>query len=71
MDLGLIIGIVLGLVVLLVVVFAAFIAVTLLEAAFSGFNELEYEDDGDDDDDILDETHHIRPLLGVVHPKEK
>lgn len=69
MDLGLIIGIVLGLVVLLVVVFAAFIAVTLLEAAFSGFNELEYEDDGDDD--ILDETHHIRPLLGVVHPKEK
>lgn len=68
MDLGLIIGIVLGLIILIGLVFAAFIAITLLEAAFSGFNELEYEDDGDD---ILDETHHIRPLLGVVPPKEK
>lgn len=70
MDYGLIIGIAVGLVVLLGIVFAAFIAVTLLEAAFSGFNNLEYEDNFDDDD-ILDETNHIRPLLGVVHPKEK
>ena len=70
MDLGLIIGIVIGLVVLLAVVFVAFVAMTLLEAAFGGFNELEY-DDNFDDDDILDETNHIRPLLGVVHPKEK
>lgn len=70
MDYGLIIGIAVGLVVLLGIVFAALIAVTLLEAAFSGFNNLEYEDDFDDDD-ILDETNHIRPLLGVVHPKEK
>ena len=70
MDYGLIIGIAVGLVVLLGIVFAAFIAVTLLEAAFSGFSNLEYEDNFDDDD-ILDETNHIRPLLGVVHPKEK
>lgn len=70
MELGLIVGIVLGLVVLLVIVFAAFIAMTLLEAAFSGFNNLEFEDEFDDDD-ILDETNHVRPLLGVVSPKEK
>jgi uncharacterized membrane protein required for colicin V production len=68
MDVGLIIGIVLGLIILVGLVFAAFVAITLLEAAFSGFNELEYDDE---DDDILDETNHIRPLLGVVHPKEK
>lgn len=67
MDIGLIITIVIGLVVLLAVVFAAFVAVTLLEAAFNNFNELEY----DDDDDLFDEEHHVRPLLGVVHPKEK
>jgi uncharacterized membrane protein required for colicin V production len=68
MDFGLLIGIVLGLIILVGLVFAAFVAITLLEAAFSGFNELEYDDE---DDDILDETNHIRPLLGVVHPKEK
>ena len=67
MDIGLIITIVIGLVVLLAIVFAAFVAVTLLEAAFNNFNELEY----DDDDDLFDEEHHVRPLLGVVHPKEK
>lgn len=67
MDIGLIITIAIGLVVLLAVVFAAFVAVTLLEAAFNNFNELEY----DDDDDLFDEEHHVRPLLGVVHPKEK
>jgi hypothetical protein len=68
MDLGLIISIAVGLVILLVVVFAAFVAITLLEAAFSGFNELEYDDSYDD---LFDEDHHVRPLLGVVHPKEK
>lgn len=67
MDLGLIIAIAIGLFVLLAVVFAAFVAITLLEAAFNNFNELEY----DDADDLFDEEHHVRPLLGVVHPKEK
>lgn len=67
MDLGLIITIVIGLVVLLAVVFAAFVAVTLLDAAFNNFSDLEY----DDADDLFDEEHHVRPLLGVVHPKEK
>ena len=67
MDIGLITTIVIGLIVLLAVVFAAFVAVTLLEAAFNNFNELEF----DDDDDLFDEEHHVRPLLGVVHPKEK
>lgn len=67
MDLGLIIAIAIGLVILLAVVFAAFVAITLLEAAFNNFNELEY----DDADDLFDEEHHVRPLLGVVHPKEK
>jgi hypothetical protein len=71
MDFGLIIGIVIGLVVLLVIVAAAFIAMTLLEAAFNGLTELDYPEDYDDADDILDETNHIRPLLGVVAPKDK
>lgn len=60
--------IVLGLVVLIAVVIAAFIVVTLLEAAFSNFNELEYYDDTEP---YFDEEHHVRPLLGVVHPREK
>jgi hypothetical protein len=59
--------VVLGLVVLLGVVFAAFVVVTLLDAAFNNFNDLEY----DDADDLFDEEHRVRPLLGVVHPKEK
>jgi hypothetical protein len=59
--------VVLGLVVLLGVVFTAFVVVTLLDAAFNNFNDLEF----DDADDLFDEEHHVRPLLGVVHPKEK
>jgi hypothetical protein len=58
----------LGLIVLLGVVFAAFIVLTILESAFSSFNDLEYLDD---DENLFDEEHHVRPLLGVVHPKEK
>ena len=64
MEIGMI---VIGLIGLLALVLVAFVAVTLLEAAFNNFNELEY----DDDDDLFDEEHHVRPLLGVVHPKEK
>jgi len=67
MDLGLIIGISIGLFVLLAVVFAAFVVIAVLDAAFNRFNDLEY----DDSDDLFDEEHHVRPLLGVVHPKEK
>lgn len=68
MNLGLIIAIALGLLALLVVVFAAFIAMTLLQAAFS-FEELDYDDNFDDE--LLDEDHHVKPLLGTVYPKEK
>ena len=58
--------IVLGLVLLLAFVFVAFVVVTLLDAAFRNFEDLEY-----DDDYLFDEEHRVRPLLGVVHPKEK
>jgi hypothetical protein len=64
MEIGII---VLGLVALLAFVFAAFVVVTVLEAAFNNFNDLEL----DDADDLFDEEHHVRPLLGVVNPKEK
>jgi hypothetical protein len=67
MDLGLVITIAVGLFVLLAVMFAAFVSLTILEAAFGNFDNLEY----DDNDDLFDEEHHVRPLLGVVHPKEK
>lgn len=67
METALVIGF--GLLVLLCVVFAAFVVVMFLDAAFNNFSELEYYDDGDDD--LFDESHHVRPLLGVVHPKEK
>lgn len=60
--------IILGLIVLLGAVFAAFVVLTILESAFSSFNDLEYIDD---DENLFDEEHHVRPLLGVVHPKEK
>jgi hypothetical protein len=67
MDLGLVTTIAVGLFVLLAVMFAAFVSLTILEAAFGNFDNLEY----DDNDDLFDEEHHVRPLLGVVHPKEK
>lgn len=68
MDLAIIIGIIIGLACLLAVVFAAFLVVTLFEAAWTNQNSVEYYDDMDD---LFDEEHHVRPLLGVVHPKEK
>jgi hypothetical protein len=61
-------AVVIGLGGLLVIMFAAFVLMTLLEAAFRGHEELDYYDDADD---LFDEDHHVRPLLGVVHPKEK
>jgi hypothetical protein len=60
--------VVLGLIVLLGVVFAAFVVLTILDSTFRSFNDLEYIDD---DENLFDEEHHVRPLLGVVHPKEK
>jgi len=68
MDLALTGTIVLGLIGLLAIVFAAFVVFTLLESAFSSFNDLEYLDD---DEELFDEENHVRPLLGVVQPKEK
>jgi hypothetical protein len=64
MEIGMI---VLGLVAILAVVFVAFVVITVLDAALNNFNDLEL----DDADDLFDEEHHVRPLLGVVHPKEK
>lgn len=59
-----------GLIALLAVAALAFGAVILIEATSGKFLDLEYYEDASDDD-ILDETYHVRPLLGVVHPKEK
>jgi hypothetical protein len=64
-----ILAIILGLLGLLVMVAVGFALILLIEASSGRIPELDDYDLGDDD--LLDEEHHIRPLLGVVHPKEK
>lgn len=64
-----ILAIVLGFAGLLVMVSVGFALIILIEASSGRIPDL---DDYDiSDDDTLDEDHHIRPLLGVVHPREK
>lgn len=62
--------IVFGLILLLALFALALALVIIVEAASGNAYDLEYYDDTSEDD-VLDETNHIRPLLGVVHPKEK
>jgi len=64
-----ILTVVLGLLGLLVMVAVGFALIILIEASSGRIPDLDDYDIADDD--LLDEEHHIRPLLGVVHPKEK